>query len=143
MNNNDGAPTILIVDDEEDIRSVLSTRLERAGFRVSTAGTGMEALNHIRATAPDLMILDIMLPGIDGMAVCGMVKHDQRFSRIPVVMMTARSQPQVQRRSMKLGADAYINKPFKAEDLIETVRNLLKGTSSDSAPATGTVPETA
>ena len=125
--NSSHSPTILVVDDEEDVRAVLSARLESAGFQVTTASSGMEALTRIRAASPDMVLLDIMLPGIDGLGICGMLKHDQRFKDIPVVMMTARTQPQVRRASQKLGADAYITKPFNHEELIETVRRLLTG----------------
>jgi DNA-binding response OmpR family regulator len=119
-------PTILIVDDEEDIRLVVQARLETAGFRVLVAGDGMKALEVIRRDPPDLILLDVMLPGMDGFAVCAMVKRDQRFSRIPVIMLTARCQPQDRHTGIKLGADAYLTKPFRSDELLESIRGLLR-----------------
>jgi DNA-binding response OmpR family regulator len=120
-------PVVLIVDDEEDIRLVLQARLETAGFQVRTAINGMEALDRIRSNPPDLVILDVMLPGIDGFGVCAMIKRDQRFSRIPVILLTARSQPQDRATGAALGADAHLLKPFRAEELLAEVRRLLNG----------------
>jgi DNA-binding response OmpR family regulator len=129
-------PVILIVDDEEDIRAVLQARLEAGGYRVETASTGMEALEKIRASSYDLIVLDLMLPGIDGFGVCAMVKRDQRFSRIPVVMLTARSQPQDRKTGQSLGADAYLTKPFRPDELLAEIRRLLNGGLQSSPAAT-------
>ncbi len=119
------AQTILIVDDEEDIRAVLQARLEAAGFQVRTASKGMDALEGIRSNPPDLIILDIMLPDITGLDVCALVKHDRRLRRIPIILLTARSQPQDRLTGAALGADAYMNKPFSADELLAEVRRLL------------------
>jgi DNA-binding response OmpR family regulator len=125
VSQQNGHRTVLVVDDEEDIRMVLEARLAAAGFRVQTAANGMEALSQIRSSPPDLIVLDLMLPGIDGFGICGMVKRDQRFSRIPIIMLTARVQPNDHKTSVKLGADAYMTKPFRAEELIGRIRELL------------------
>lgn len=112
-----GRSRILVVDDEPDIRLVLQARLEAAGYSVSTAATGLDALNSVRSAPPDLVLLDLMLPGMDGFSVCAMLKRDQRFNRIPILMLTARSQ---------VGADAYLTKPFQAAELLAEVRRLLE-----------------
>jgi len=133
-------PVVLVVDDEEDIRLVLQARLETAGYQVQTAGNGMEALDRIRSSPPDLVVLDLMLPGIDGFGVCAMIKRDQRFSRIPVILLTARSQPQDRATGVALGADAHLTKPFRAEELLAEVRRLLNGhgATNERIPATET-----
>ncbi len=133
MSQENGHKTILVVDDEEDIRFVLEARLTAAGFRVETAANGMEALSRIRSSPPDLIVLDLMLPGIDGFGICGMVKRDQRFSRIPVVMLTARVQPNDRKTSARLGADAFVAKPFQAEELIGRIRELLNPAPKDAS----------
>lgn len=133
MSESNGRRTILVVDDEEDIRLVLEARLAAAGFRVETAANGMEALSKIRTSPPDLVVLDLMLPGIDGFGICGMVKRDQRFSRIPIVMLTARVQSNDRKTSAKLGADAFVAKPFQAEELIGRIRELLSPVPPDGA----------
>ncbi len=133
-------PAILIVDDEEDIRAVLQARLETAGYEVRSAETGMEALERIRTDPPDLIVLDLMLPGIDGFGVCAMVKRDQRFSKIPIIMLTARSQPQDRSTGAALGADAFLTKPFRADELLTQIHLLLNGkrTNDERVPATET-----
>jgi len=132
--SDNGAASILIVDDEEDIRAVLSARLEAAGFHVGTVGNGMEALNRIRSETPNLIILDVMLPGVDGFGVCAMVKRDQRFNRIPIIILTARTQAQDRHTSFALGADAYMTKPFRADELLGKIRELLDGHGNGSSP---------
>ena len=120
--------TILIVDDEEDIRAVLHARLQTAGFQVQTASNGLDALERIRADPPpDLVILDIMLPDITGLDVCALVKRDRRLRRIPIILLTARSQPRDRLTGAALGADAFLNKPFSADELLTEIRRLLAG----------------
>ncbi len=131
-----GNKTILVVDDEPDIRLVLQARLEAAGYNVETAATGLEALNRIRTQPPDLVILDLMLPGMDGFAVCALLKRDQRFSRIPIIILSARSQPQDKKTGTDLGADAYLTKPFQSKELLETITRLLAvRTNAETEPS--------
>jgi DNA-binding response OmpR family regulator len=117
--------TILIVDDEEDIRAMLQANLEAAGFRVRTASNGMDSLDSIRSDPPDLVIHDFMLPDITGLDVCALVKRDRRLRRIPFILLTARSEPKDRLTSAALGANAYHNKPFNVDELLEEVRRLL------------------
>lgn len=119
------ARTILVVDDEEDIRAVLSARLEAAGFQVRSAARGLEALESIRSDPPSLVVLDLMLPDLDGLSVCAMVKRDRGLRCIPVILLTAKSRSEDRITGMALGADAYLNKPFKAEELLAEVRRLM------------------
>jgi DNA-binding response OmpR family regulator len=123
--NDARARTILVVDDEEDIRAVLEARLVTSGFLVRTAANGMDALDSIRSDPPDLIVLDIMLPDIDGFGVCALVKRDQRLSRIPIILLTARTQPRDRETGTSLGADAFLNKPFKPDELLTEVRRIL------------------
>jgi len=128
-------PLILVVEDEPDIRLVVKARLETAGYRVETAADGLEALNRVRAGPPDLMVLDLMLPGMDGFGVCAMVKRDQRFSHIPVIILSARTRPQDRTTGTNLGAEAYVAKPFQPAQLLSEVRRLLARNGNRSGPA--------
>jgi DNA-binding response OmpR family regulator len=120
---------------------VLEARLQTAGFAVETADDGLQALSRIRSNPPDLVVLDLMLPGIDGFGVCAMVKRDQRFNRLPIIMLTARSQPNDRSTGEAMGADAYMTKPFRADELLAKIRELLKAalTKDERIPT----PETA
>ncbi|HDR00047.1 MAG TPA: response regulator [candidate division WOR-3 bacterium] len=118
-------PLVLVVDDEEDIRFVIKARLEAAGFRVVTAATGLEGLTQARRLRPGLVLLDLMLPGIDGFSVCAMLKRDRQFSKMPVIILSARSQDKDFETGISLGADAYLTKPFSGPELIGKVRELL------------------
>jgi|UniRef100_A0A7C6EAP3 two-component system alkaline phosphatase synthesis response regulator PhoP len=116
---------ILVVDDEPDILLVLKQRLMQAGFSVLVAATGPEALEVARKEVPDLIILDLMLPGIDGYQICGILKHDRRYMKIPIIILTARSQKKDYELGISVGADAYLTKPFDSEVLLAKVYELL------------------
>ncbi|MDD5449477.1 MAG: response regulator [Candidatus Omnitrophica bacterium] len=117
---------ILIVDDEADLVEVIKIRLEAAGFSTIIAHDGQEGLNKARKDNPDLIILDLMLPKIDGYKVCAMLKRDQRYMKIPIVMLTARAQESDMKLSKEVGADAYITKPFEPQALLGKIEELLK-----------------
>jgi DNA-binding response OmpR family regulator len=119
---------ILIVDDEEDILDVLKFRLEANDYEVLTASDGQEGLNKARSENPDLMILDLMLPKIDGYKVCRMLKFDEAYKSIPIIIVTARSQQKDEDMGKEMGADAYIAKPFEPEILLDKIRELLRKT---------------
>jgi DNA-binding response OmpR family regulator len=117
---------ILIVDDEEDILIVLKFRLEANNYEVLTASSGQEGLNKARTEKPDLIILDLMLPKLDGYKVCRMLKFDESYKAIPIIMFTARVQQKDEELGKEMGADAYVTKPFEPEILLEKIRQLLK-----------------
>jgi DNA-binding response OmpR family regulator len=116
---------ILIVDDEEDILIVLKFRLEANNYEVLTASDGQEGLNKARTEKPDLIILDLMLPKLDGYKVCRMLKFDESYKVIPIIMFTARVQQKDEELGKEMGADAYVTKPFEPEILLEKIRQLL------------------
>ena len=116
---------ILIVDDEEDIVNVLRFRLEANNYAVLSASEGQEGLNKARTEKPDLVILDLMLPKLDGYKVCRMLKFDESYKSIPIIMFTARAQKKDEELGMEMGADAYIAKPFEPEVLLGKIKELL------------------
>ena len=117
---------ILVVDDEEDILELVRFNLEREGFEVSTAETGEKALAAARAQHPDLLVLDLMWPGVDGLEVCRQLKSDAQTSRIPIVMLTARGDDTDIVKGFELGADDYVTKPFSPRVLTARVRAVLR-----------------
>jgi len=121
------APRILLVDDEPSIIKVVGKRLEVEGYQVSVAVEGQEALAKAQTERPDLIILDLMLPKLNGYEVCTMLKQDTRYQHIPIMLFTAKAQDQDERLGMECGADAYVRKPFKAQELLERIRRLLPG----------------
>ncbi len=131
-------PTILVVDDEEDIRELISLNLKREGFEISAVETGEEALAQARRGTATLIILDLMLPGIDGLEVCKRLKADPQTRPIPVVMLTARGEEADIVTGLELGADDYITKPFSGKVLVARVRRILRR-KSESAGEKGVV----
>jgi len=101
---------ILIVDDEPQMVSMIELRLQAAGYTVITACDGQEGLETAKKEVPDLIILDVMMPKMDGYKVCGLLKADTRYNKIPIVMFTARAQEADKQLSQEVGADGYINK---------------------------------
>ena len=119
---------ILIVDDEEDVLELLRFNLEKDGYKTETAVSGEEALKKAKAKRPDLIILDLMLPGIDGLEVCKKLKSDTKTENIPVIMLTAKSEESDIITGLELGAQDYITKPFSPKVLIARVRRILQKT---------------
>ncbi len=117
---------ILLVDDEPSIVKMVGKRLEGEGYQVVVAMDGQEALAKAQSEQPDLIILDLMLPKCNGYEVCAMLKKDPRFQKIPVAMFSAKSQEKDRQLGLGCGADAYIGKPFNAQELLEQIRALLK-----------------
>ena len=128
-------PKILAVDDEPMVLAVLRKRLEFAGYEVVTAENGMEALRKARAENPDLVILDLILPGLNGYQICTMLKRDQNFARTPVIILSSRSQERDVSEGMKAGADAYLTKPYESEELLAKVKTLLEQRPEPPQPA--------
>ena len=118
--------TILAVDDEVHILELISFNLKAAGYHVVTALTGEEALKRCEVERPSLVLLDIMLPGIDGLEVCRRLKGDRMTSNIPIIMLTARGDEVDKILGLELGADDYIIKPFDSKELVARVKAVLR-----------------
>ncbi|NQT94853.1 MAG: response regulator [Candidatus Omnitrophica bacterium] len=119
------AKKILLVDDETDMVDIVKLRLEANGYEVITAYDGQEALDKAKTESPDLIILDLMLPKIDGYKVCRLLKFDQKYKSIPIIMFTARVQDEDKKMGEEVGADAYITKPFEPQVLLSKIKELL------------------
>ena len=117
---------ILVVDDEEDIRALVELNLGREGYQILACDTGERALELVRAKKPDLIVLDLMLPDVDGMEVCRRVKADADTRNIHVVMLTAKGEEADIVAGLELGADDYVTKPFSGKVLAARVRRLLR-----------------
>jgi two-component system phosphate regulon response regulator PhoB len=126
-----GTGTILVVDDEEDIQELLALNLRREGYDVVTTESGEGALKLAQEKQPALVILDLMLPGIGGLDVCKILKHDNKTRRIPVIMLTAKSEESDIVAGLELGADDYITKPFSSKVLVARVRRALQKRADD------------
>ncbi|MFC7367813.1 MULTISPECIES: response regulator transcription factor [Vreelandella] len=118
---------VLVVDDEPNIVLSLEFLMEQAGFQVVTAYDGETALERISENAPDLLLLDISLPGISGFDVLEHLRSSETTARLPVIMLTAHGRDIEREKGMALGADDYITKPFSTQALIEKVKSLLNG----------------
>ncbi len=126
---------ILIVEDEADIRELLRFNLEREGFSVLEAADGTEGLKLARQHMPDLMLLDVMLPGFDGFEVCRRLGAQSETANIPVLMLTARGEEMDRVVGLSLGADDYVVKPFSVRELMLRIRAVLRrGTRSSESP---------
>lgn len=121
---------ILVIEDEEDIRELVTYNLHRENFGVLEAGTGEEGLTMVERMTPDLILLDLMLPGKDGLEICRMLKRDERTQAIPVVMMTARGEESDIVTGLELGAEDYIVKPFSPKVLAARVKAVLRRNAS-------------
>jgi len=117
---------ILVVDDEPELVDMVKMRLEANDYEVITAFDGQKALEVARREKPDFIILDLMLPKMDGYKVCGLLKADTRYNKIPIVMFTAKAQEKDMKLGKEVGADAYITKPFEPEVLLGKVKELLE-----------------
>ena len=116
---------ILVVDDEPDTLELIEFNLRSAGYDISTAEDGAEAIRKARQVAPDLIILDVMLPELDGLEVCKLLRADPATSRIPILMLTAKAAEVDRILGLELGAKDYVTKPFSPRELLLRVRNLL------------------
>jgi two-component system, OmpR family, response regulator MtrA len=116
---------ILVADDDEDIRMLVVMRLQHSGHDVSQAGDGASAVESCRNEAPDLVVLDLMMPGMNGLDACRTIRSDPALARTPVILLTARAQSSDVEAGLAAGADDYITKPFSPRDLAERVDALL------------------
>ena len=117
---------ILLIEDEPHIVAALSFLLQREGLKVSSHDNGADALDRIRDVSPDLIILDIMLPGIDGCELCEIVKLSPEWKNIKIIFLTAKGRDVDVAKGMVLGADEYIAKPFPNKQVVESVQKLLE-----------------
>jgi len=118
--------SVLVVDDEPMARTLLRLMLVRAGFEVLEAADGMEALTKVKEQLPDIMILDVMMPGIDGFAVCEALREEEATSHLPVIMLSAKTDNLSVRRGLRAGATKYLTKPVSQEDLTRNVLDTLE-----------------
>jgi len=122
---------ILVIDDEEDILELVGFNLSREGFRVISASTGEKALDLVKSQIPDLIVLDLMLPGIGGMEFARRLKAVNDFKRIPIVMLTAKGEEADIVTGLELGADDYVTKPFSPRVLVARIRAVLRRRAKD------------
>jgi DNA-binding response OmpR family regulator len=122
---------ILVVDDEPRYVRLVQFNLEAAGYRVATAATGEDALAKLAGEPPDLVVLDIMLPGLDGFAVCARIRE---VSTVPIIMLTAKGAQEDKIKGLRLGADDYVVKPFSAQELLARVEAVLRRSHLAEAP---------
>ena len=127
---------ILIVEDDPDIAELVARYLDKAGFITERAASGREALQAIAARPPGLMVLDLMLPHVDGLEVCRLVRASEATAAIPIIMLTARAEESERIVGLELGADDYLAKPFSPNELVARVRALLRR-AQRTVPAAG------
>ena len=125
---------ILIIDDDAFIRKPLEFILREEGFAAVTAANGDEGLGKVEEERPDLIVLDVMMPGADGFSVCRRVRSDPRFSSIPVILLTAKGQECDRERGMSAGATEFMSKPYSPSELVRRVRELLTGHENGGTP---------
>jgi DNA-binding response OmpR family regulator len=118
--------SVLVVDDEPMARTLLRLMLVRAGFEVVEAEDGFDALEKVSQNPPDLMILDIMMPGMDGFTVCESIRNDARTASLPIIMLSAKTDAESINRGLQVGANKYLTKPVSPEDLTRHVRDALE-----------------
>ncbi|MDQ3953768.1 MAG: response regulator transcription factor [Actinomycetota bacterium] len=128
--------TILVIEDEETIASAVAARLEKEGFAVAVAGDGLAGIERFRADAPDLVVLDLMLPGMDGLEVCRRIQAERY---VPVLMLTARNDETDVLVGLGVGADDYVTKPFSPRELVARVKALLRRVERSAAAPSETI----
>ncbi len=126
-------PRILVVEDDRDIADLIRHYLVKAGHRVERFASGSEALARVQEDAPDVLILDLMLPGLSGLDVCRAIRADAAVARLPIIMVTARAEERDRVLGLETGADDYITKPFSPRELVARVTALLRRTSPQAA----------
>ena len=119
-------PTVLFIDDDAGISEVLAAGLYLQGFESIKASNGRQALELLKTEKPDVVVLDVMMPGLDGFQICRTLKETPETSKLPVVFLTARSAPADVQRGLALGADDYLSKPIDIYELAERLRRVIK-----------------
>ncbi len=128
--------TILVIDDEKDLTELVSYNFQKEGFAVKCARDGESGITAATSDPPDLVIVDLMMPGIDGLEVCRRLRSDRRTASIPLIMLTAKSGESDRVVGLELGADDYVTKPFSPRELAARVKAVLRRASPQTAPAT-------
>ena len=127
-------PRVQIVEDSPDIAELVRHYLTRAGYETTTFSSGRDALIQARQSPPDLVVLDVMLPGMDGMQVCQALRAESSTANVPIIMLTARGEEADRVRGLELGADDYVTKPFSPKELVARVGALLRRVHRPVAP---------
>ncbi len=117
---------ILLVDDEQALVEMMTLRLEANGYQIIPAHDGQTALKLARSERPDLIILDVMLPKMDGYKVCALLKKDSRYAKIPILLFTAKAQSEDRKVGEEAGADGYVTKPFEPQVLLSKIAEFIK-----------------
>jgi DNA-binding response OmpR family regulator len=131
------ASRVLIVEDERDIRDLVVLHLQRDGYQVSTAGSGEEALLQVKHSPPDLVLLDLMLPGMSGLEVCRRLRQEQATATLPILMLTAKADEVDRVVGLEMGADDYVVKPFSLKELAARAKVALRRNSGSGEPPQG------
>ncbi|HWA25427.1 MAG TPA: response regulator transcription factor [Lacunisphaera sp.] len=129
-------PRILVVDDEPDALEVIAFKLKEAGYTPLTAADGLRAVDLVREERPALVVLDLMLPKIDGLEVCKILRRDPATAGIPIIMLTARAAEMDRIVGLELGADDYVTKPFSPRELVLRIKKVLTRAAASDEPAT-------
>jgi two-component system phosphate regulon response regulator PhoB len=125
---------ILVVDDEEDLLELVDYNLSKEGYRVTTVATGEEAVARARADVPDLIVLDLLLPSIDGLDVCKLLRNDARTRNVPIIMLTAKAEEADVVTGLEVGADDYLTKPFSPRVLLARIKAVLRRRKAQQNP---------
>ena len=131
-----GMPRILVAEDDADIADLVRRYLEKAGFEVDVTDSGRDVAARLRRTPTDLLVLDVMLPGMDGLAVCRALRGDPATAATPIIMLTAKAEESDRIAGLELGADDYITKPFSPREVVARVRALLRRSERPAAATT-------
>ena len=126
---------VLVVEDDPDIAELVARYLEKAGYTTARVSSGRDALDAVRAKAPDLIVLDVMLPHLDGLEVCRLLRANDHTASIPIIMLTARADESERIVGLEIGADDYLAKPFSPNELVARVRALLRRAQRVDAPS--------
>lgn len=127
--------TVLVVDDEPDVIDLVAFHLQRAGYKSVSARDGVSAIQKARDEHPDLIVLDLMLPGLDGTEVCKRLKSEPKTASIPILMLTAKAEEVDRVVGLELGADDYVTKPFSPRELVLRVKSILRRATGEATPA--------
>ncbi len=128
---------VLVVDDEENIVQLVKYNLEQEGYEIISAYDGETALNKAKQEQPDLMVLDLMLPKVDGFDICRQIRNDEKLNKLPIIILSAKEEEVDKILGLELGADDYLTKPFSPRELVARVKAILRRTNSEAEVAAG------